>query len=591
MKRSSTHDVQSKNRIDIAIKRGKPITVKINGAETAAYEGETIGAVLTASDIRTIRHAPQHHDPRGLYCTMGTCHGCLVTVNGRPNVRACVTPVASDQEIILQDGLGRFDLDSSLPEPGETIRQKTEILIIGGGPAGLRAAIAAAEYGVQCLIIDENLQPGGQIYRQIPKAFKVKSPELLGDDYTQGRSLIERAAASADRIEIWNDAMVWGVFDSRQVAVIRNDSLVLIEADAIVVATGAYERPVPVPGWTLPGVMTVGGAQALIKSQRIRPGKRILLAGTGPLQLVVANQMLDASLDVAVVAEAASTRLPVQHLFNLLRRFDLLKQGFQYLFRIRKSGVPMLASHVLKSVEGQNSVQGAVLCKIDSRLHPIEGTEKQYDVDTVCIGYGLIPDTWVTRMFGCTHKYAGQMGSWIPVFDENMQMDRDGVFVAGDGAGVAGVLVARSQGAIAGIYAASLCGAVSARDAANAAKPYREKLVGLKRFRRAMDTIYPMGAGLYSNITDDTIVCRCEGVIAGEIREAIREGTADPNDIKKRTRAGMGYCQGMNCFPTIAMMLSREFGMEAEAIKILTPRPPGRPVPLNLLMNRSTWVL
>jgi len=99
-----------------------------------------------------------------------------------------------------------------------------------------------------------------------------------------------------------------------------------------------------------------------------------------------------------------------------------------------------------------------------------------------------------------------------------------------------------------------------------------------------MDTIYPIDAGLYSNITDDTIVCRCEGVTAGEIREAIREGTADPNDIKKRTRAGMGYCQGMNCIPTIAMMLSREFGMEAEAVKILTPRPPGRPVPLNLLM-------
>ena len=129
MKRLSTHDVQLETRIDTGINRGKPITVIINGAATAAYEGETIGAVLTASDIRTIRHAPQHHDPRGLYCVMGACHGCLVTVNGRPNVRACVTPVASDQEIILQDGLGRFDPDSSLPEPGEAIRQKTQILI------------------------------------------------------------------------------------------------------------------------------------------------------------------------------------------------------------------------------------------------------------------------------------------------------------------------------------------------------------------------------------------------------------------------------------------------------------------------------
>jgi D-hydroxyproline dehydrogenase subunit alpha len=584
MKRSSAHDGKEENRIHTGIRRGRPITVNINGVPTAAHEGETIGAVLAAAGIRTIRHAPQHHDPRGLYCTMGTCHGCLVTVDGCPNVRACITPAAPDQEIILQDGLGRFDPETSPAEPGETVRQKTRVLIIGGGPAGLRAAIAAAEYGVQCLIIDENLQPGGQIYRQLPKAFKVKKPELLGDDYTQGRALIERAAASADRIEIWNDTTVWGVFEPRQVAVIRNNALVLIEADAVVVAAGAYERPVPVPGWTLPGVMTAGGAQALIKSQRIRPGNRILLAGTGPLQLVVANQMLDAGLDVAVVADAASTRLPFQQLFNLFSRFDLLKQGFEYLFNIRKSGVPILASHVLKSVVGEKNVQGAVLCKIDSRLQPIEGTEKPYDVDTVCIGYGLISNTWATRMFGCAHKYVPRMGSWIPGFDENMQTDRDGVFVAGDGAGVAGVLTARCQGAMAGIYAAVHCGAVSTRDAERAAVPYRKKLVGLNRFRRAMDTIYPMGAGLYANITDDTLVCRCEGVTAGEIREAIRQGTGDPNDIKKRTRAGMGYCQGMNCFPTIAMILSREFGMEAEAVKILTPRPPGRPLPLNLLM-------
>jgi len=329
--------------------------------------------------------------------------------------------------------------------------------------------------------------------------------------------------------------------------------------------------------------MTVGGAQTLIKSQRIRPGNRVLLAGTGPLQLVVANQMLDAGMEVVAVAEASSGRFPVRHLLNLISRFDLLKQGFHYLFRLKKAGIPILASHILKAVNGKERVERAVLCKINSRSQPIEGTEKEYAVDTVCTGYGLIPNTAMTHMLDCTHEYVEKAGSWVPLFGETMETDRAGIFVAGDGAGVAGVLTARCQGAIAGAYAAAHCGLLSEDDATHSVRTYRKSLAGLKRFRQAMDAIYPIDPGLYSAIADDTVVCRCEGVTAGEIRKAIREGTTEPNDIKKRTRAGMGYCQGTTCFPTIAMILAREFGMKPEAMEPFTPRPPVRPIPLNLL--------
>ena len=571
-------------RICRGVSRGKPVEITVDGAALCAYEGETIGAALAASGMRRIRHAPRNQDSRGLYCCTGACYGCLVTVDGRPNVRACITPVEAGQEIVLQDGYGRFDPGAPLPEPGAVRREKVQILVVGTGPAGLSAAIEAAKYGAKSLMIDENPLPGGQIYRRLPEPFTVGDPDVLGPDYTDGKSLIAYAAVWPDHIRILNDAVVWGVFEDRRIAVVHQNVLMLIEAEAIIVAAGAYERPYPVSGWTLPGVMTAGGAQTLIKGQRIRPGNRVLLAGTGPLQLVVANQMLDAGMAVAAVAEASSARFPVRHLFDLMGRFDLLKQGVHYLFRLKKAGVPVLPSHVLKAVEGKERVHAAVLCKVDSRSRPIPGTEKRYDVDTVCIGYGLIPNAWSTQMLDCTHEYVEKTGAWIPLYDDTMETDRAGVFVAGDGAGVAGVLTARCQGAIAGLYAAAHCGVVSVQDAAHAAEPFRKKRAGLKRFRRAMDTIYPIHPGLYSNITDDTLVCRCEGVTAGEIRRAIKEGTTDPNDIKKRTRAGMGYCQGLHCFPTIAMILAREFGAGPETVKRFTPRPPARPIPLHLLM-------
>ena len=584
MEKKSQDQTGKDQRIETGLKRGKEIEIFVNNHPIRAYEGETIAAVLTAIGIRQIRHAPQLKDPRGLYCCMGSCYGCLLTVNGRPNERACVTPVQAGQRITLQEGFGRPELTSPAPHPACLVRRQVPLVIIGGGPGGLSAAIAAAEVGVKVLVIDENLQPGGQIYRQLPAAFKALEPGKLGDDYVDGRSLLKKVHDLSDVITIWNDALVWSVFESNQLAIARNDELVLLDAKAIVVATGAYERPVPVPGWTLPGVMTAGGAQVLLKSQRVRPGRRVLLAGTGPLQLVVANQMLDAGMDVVAVAESNTTSGAWRFLPDLLYQPGLMIRGLKYIHRLKRAGVQILQSHVLQGLQGKQEVEQAILAKVDSGCRPISGDTKRFDVDTVCIGYGLIPTTWVTSMLGCGHIYDSLIGGWVPQFDENMQTDQAGVFVAGDGAGIAGVLVAKMEGTLAGLYAAVHAGSISENKALQAARPVRKKLAGMGKFRRAMDRMYPIYPDLYANMTDDTIVCRCEGITAEEIRRAIRKGTMNLNDIKKRTRSGMGYCQGTNCLPTIVAMLAREFGANPERIPLMTTRPPAKPIPLNLLM-------
>lgn len=576
------HTIEN-NRIESGITRGKEIEIFVNGNPVRAYIGETIGAVLAAAGIREFRQTAQHKDPRGLYCCMGTCHGCLVTVDGRPNVRACITPAAAGQKITLQEGYGR--IDPALPEPpaGRLVRKQVPLVIVGGGPAGLSAALAAARNGTRVVIVDENLQAGGQIYRQLPATFKVNNPAMLGPDHVDGKSLIARVRELSDAVEIWSDALVWSVFESNQLAVARNDELILLDAKAIIVATGAYERPVPVPGWTLPGVMTAGGAQVLLKSQRVRPGRRVLLAGTGPLPLVVANQMLDNGMEVAALAESASMLGAWRFLPNLLRQPALIRQGLGYMYRLKRAGVRMMRSHALRSIQGDGQVQAAVVGAVDARGFPVPGTEKTFEVDTVCIGYGLIPSVWLTGMLGCRHVYNPLIGGWAPYFDENMQTDRPGVFVAGDGAGIAGVLVAKMQGTIAGVHAAAHAGSISRDQAVQASLPDLRRLEAMGRFRHAMDRIYQIYPDLYANMTDDTIVCRCESITAGEIRRAVRTGTTNLNDIKKRTRSGMGYCQGANCQPSIAAMLAREFDADPAALKMVTTRPPARPIPLSLL--------
>jgi thioredoxin reductase/bacterioferritin-associated ferredoxin len=570
-------------RIEGGIVRGNRIEITVNGEPVPAFEGETIAAALAAAGIRELRHAPQHKDPRGLYCCMGTCHGCLVTVDGQPNVRSCITSAQPGQNIKLQDGLGHVDLDSPVPDPGNLVREQAQIIIIGAGPAGLSAAVAATESGAQVLIIDENFQAGGQIYRQLPGTYQVENPALLGEDYMDGQTLLRQIDGLNDKITIWNDALVWSVFDSKQLAIARGNDLVLVNADAIVVATGAYERPVPVAGWTLPGVMTAGGAQLMLKSQRVRPGQRVLLAGTGPLQLVVANQMLDAGMDVVAVAESASIWGAWRYLPDMLRQPGLIASGLKYIQRLKSAGIKTMRSYVLKSIEGETHAHRVILEKVDSMCRPGTGETKSFDIDTVCIGYGLIPSVWLTSMLGCRHHYDPLIGGWIPGFDASMQTDQTGVFVAGDGAGIAGVLVARAEGTIAGFSAAVHAGTTSSEQAQQAAHGERKKLNSLRKFRRSLDQIYRIYPDLYANITDDTIVCRCEGVTAGEIREAIRAGTFSLNDIKKRTRAGMGHCQGTNCTPVIGAMLVREFGLQPEAVRMMTTRPPARPIPLNLL--------
>jgi len=459
-----------------------------------------------------------------------------------------------------------------------------ELVIIGGGPAGLAAAIEARRTGVQTTIVDERATLGGQIYKQLPRAFKIHEPRHLGKDYVAGRKLIEEVEASG--VEIRLNTVAWGIWDKSIAIYQEGTDAGVLHATQIILATGAYDRPVVFPGWTLPGVMTAGGAQSLIKTQRVLPGRRILMAGSGPLVLAFSAQLHQYGANVAAVLEAAPLPgLPV--IAKLLAaapgNLNLLRDGLGYIAYLRAKRIPFLHSHVIVRAEGREEVERAVIAKVGRDWCPIPGTERTIDVDTICLGYGFFPSVELGLLCGCQHTYDEGLGGHVPVRDEAMRSTVPGVLIAGDGSGVAGSAVAIEEGRIAGITAALELGHLSEAEASRRAGPARTRLATLERFRAALTSAYPVGPGIYELCTPETVVCRCEEVTAAEITANILPGSADPNSVKNLTRAGMGQCQGRNCSRQVASLVARTAGKSIPEVPMFTPRPPAKLVPIALV--------
>ncbi|HSB72320.1 MAG TPA: FAD/NAD(P)-binding oxidoreductase [Candidatus Methylomirabilis sp.] len=458
--------------------------------------------------------------------------------------------------------------------------KEVELAILGSGPAGLAAAIEAAKAGASVTMVDENRHPGGQIYRQLDSGWSVTAPEVLGHDYQRGQELLAEFRSISTQVEYLDEAVVWGVFPENELAFLRGEQSRSFRYRAAIIAVGAYDRPVPFPGWTLPGVFTVGGAQRLVKTQRVLPGERILLAGTGPLLLALANQIADADGKVEAIVEAGD----VEHWLRLAGgawgQWALIEDAWRYWRGIRKAGIPLLRRHLLLEARGEDRVEEAVIAEVDPQWRPLPGSERTLSVDAVCVGYGFVPSVELTRLAGCLHRYEPLLGGWIPVCGENLETSVPNVYAAGDCAGVAGSFVAVEEGRIAGIAAAQGLGHLTADEAARRMEPSRKRLAGLRRLRQALDEISMPRPGLYELAKDDTIVCRCEEITLGEVKSAWLEDVTDLNEIKRMTRIGMGNCQGRMCGPALQEIMARAKGLSPAEITWLNPRPPIRPVPL-----------
>lgn len=469
---------------------------------------------------------------------------------------------------------------------GQAVRE-SELLILGGGPAGMAAAIEAAKAGARVTMLDENARPGGQIYRQFNAGFRVVDADVLGHDYERGQELLKEFASVAGQVEYLDEALVWGIAPENELDFLRQGESRSLRYRQLIIAVGAYDRPVPFPGWTLPGVLTAGGAQRLIKTQRVLPGERILLAGTGPLQLAVANQIVDAGGTVAAIVEAGNIDTWMSLARGAWGQWALIADAWRYWSGIRKAGIPLWREHILVEVRGDGRVEEAVVARVDQEWRPVPGTARTLLVDTVCVGYGFVPSVELTRLGGCEHRYDPLLGGWLPVRGEHMETTTPNLYVAGDCGGVAGSFVATEEGRIAGLAAARALGHISADEARRRMEPSRERLAGLQRLRQALDEVSRPRPGLYELAKDDTIICRCEEITLGEIKAAMAEDIRDLNELKRMTRVGMGSCQGRMCGPAVQEIVARAKGTPPAEIAPLTPRPPIRPVPITALAGHT----
>ena len=458
-----------------------------------------------------------------------------------------------------------------------------ELIIVGAGPGGIAAAVEAARAGVSVKILDENPKPGGRIYGQLNDGFKLVHPGFLGPDYEKGKALLAEFGALGERVDYLHDALVFATFENRIMAFHQAGKGERLAYNKLLLATGAYDRPVPFPGWTLPGVLTAGGAQTLVKLQRVLPGKNILFAGSGPLQLVVASQVLDGGGTVEAILEAGDIHNWLKLLKGFSRNWGLLTDGLKYIRAIRKAGVPLLRKHIILEARGDDQVEEAVIAEVDNEWRAIKGTRRILKVDTICLGYGLVPSVELTRLVGCRHRYAPDLGGWVPARNEDMETSVAGVFAVGDGAGVAGSAMAMFEGRIAGISTAESLGYISPEEARKRKKPFLNDVKKMGRLRDALDRISYPRPGLFELANDDTVICRCEELTLGDIRSAIGKGTIEMNELKRMTRMGMGRCQGRMCAPAVQEIIARQTQTPAAEIRYLNQRPPTKPVPIHVL--------
>lgn len=462
---------------------------------------------------------------------------------------------------------------------GET----ADLVIIGGGPAGLSAAIEARRGGVESVVVlDEGPAPGGQIFRRYSSGFAVTDAHAAGHEYTDGERLIAEARASG--AEIRSQTMVWGVWDKRIAFVAEGERAGVIDARALIVAPGARDRPVAFPGWTLPGVITAGAAKIMVAIQRVLPGRRILVAGSGPLALAFSAQLRGYGANIVEVAEAAP-RPGFGAFLRLVRSGEasILRDAALYRLRLMRDRVPLSHSTILVRAVGGEQVEGAVLARVDRDWRPVRGSEREVTVDTIIVGYGLETSSELFRLMGCRLRFDRNLGGWLPLKDAWTRTSLPGIYAAGDGSGVGGSRYALTEGRISGITAACHLGALTKHAADARAAPFVARLQRLAAFRDALNAIYRVGPGLFELATPDTIVCRCEGGRAHDLEALIEEGIIDPNIVRARSRIGMGRCQGRNCASHVAATIARLRGIEVENVPPLSARPPVKPMRISAI--------
>lgn len=678
----------------LPVERARPIHFTFRGRELLAYEGETISAAMYAAEIRVFGHHHKDGSPQGLFCANGQCAQCMVIADGEP-VKSCMQLVRDGMVVEPAEGLPVLPPAPATPPLREVERVAVQVLIIGGGPAGMSAALELGRRGVQALIVDDKHRLGGKLVLQTHRFFGSIDAVYAGTRGTDIATRLEGAVKDMSSVDVWLNSTVVGVFSDGVVGVLRDgERYVHVVPEVLLVAAGARERSLAFTGNTLPGVYGAGAFQTLVNRDLVKAADRLFIVGGGNVGLIAGYHALQAGIEVVGLCEA----LPECGGYKVHRD------------KLARLGVPIHTSHTILSAQGEGKVESVTIAAVDAAFHPIPGTERSYRCDTVLVAVGLdpvneflhaaqrygmrvhaagdaqeiaeasaaifsgkmagleiardlgvesgdVPDEWshmaavlkskpgaraerplpaardgVFPVFHCSEEipcnpctsvcpqsliwidpsdirnvpeYLGVArgeeclgcercvvicpGLAVTLVDYRMEPEHPTVTMAwefpAESVRVGQQLIALDdEGAVLG----------TAEVADVQPIPRGDRTVLLKL--RVPDAIAKNVAGVQKQdawvseplpdalepLVDEQVICRCERVTAGEIRDLIRRGYCDMNEIKAITRSGMGACGGKTCSTLIARLF-REEGIAAGDVVRFSPRPLFVEVPLGVL--------
>ncbi|KAA6176113.1 NAD(P)/FAD-dependent oxidoreductase [Pseudomonas veronii] len=440
------------------------------------------------------------------------------------------------------------------------------VVIVGAGPAGISAARTLLDHGIKPCLIDESLRGGGQIYRRQPAGFQRSAKQVYGFDARKADAVHRTMDELACLIDYRPETLVWNAEDGR-LDTLKSSRAESLEYSRIIVATGATDRILPVSGWTLPGVYSLGAAQIALKYQGCAIGERVAFCGSGPLLYLVAYQYAKAGAKVVAVLDSAPFSAQCRALPALLGQPATLAKGLYYRAWLSAHGVPVHQGVTLQQIEGEQRVSG------------IRWDRQDLACDAVAFAHALRSETQLADLLGCEFEWNALNRAWLPRRDNAGRSSLAGVYLAGDGAGIMGADAAQMAGERAALAVLEDAGvAIDHRRPA----VLEQQLAGIQRFRQGLETAFPFPEDWAAQAPDELIVCRCEEVSVGDVRAVVDEGHWEINRVKAHCRVGMGRCQGRMCGLAAAEIVAERSGRGIEHVGRLRGQAPIKPLPFGV---------
>ena len=444
-------------------------------------------------------------------------------------------------------------------------------VIIGGGPAGIRAAITLACYGIKPILLDESARPGGQGYRSPAPGIGLDIGKLMGSQRTKYNALHRDFARQSSTIDYRPGTTAWAV-DGQTLYIESDGRIEHLHYDALIIASGATDRIFPIPGWTLPGVFSLGGAQIALKDQGALIGRRIAFVGSSPLLALAAKQYYAMGAVIAGVFDNTPFSAKLRALPQLMEAPHIVMRGVGYLAQLRLAGIPLHFGVKPVRIHGEAGVERLV---VEDR----SGREMIIACDAIALGYGLKPETQMAELAGAKFIFDDDFRLWLPEIDADGRAGPN-LYLAGDGAAIGGADAAETSGILAALALLTDKGhSVSQADLAW----LRHTIKRLRQFQRGLSKAFAWPHTLANALPDETILCRCENVSVAEIRSALSSGLipSEINRVKAITRCGMGRCQSRMCGPALQEIIAAHSGNSVDSVGRLRGQAPVKPIPLS----------